>query len=318
MLESFQFSLNSTMPVFLLMVLGGCLKKIGLIDDHFASVSDKFVFRGTLPVLLFLDIAGTDIRHNFNVKYIGFCVVVTLVTIAVVWTGTKLLIRDKSLTGEFVQCSYRSSAAILGTAFIQNIYGTSGSAPLMILGSVPLYNIFAVLILCLESPSLAGADLKKRMKNAFVGILTNPIIIGILLGLLASLVNLQLPAILNKTMSTFSGLTSPLALISIGATFKGSKAIQKIRPTIAASLIKTVCIAAVFLPFAVRLGFRNEQLVALLIMMGSPATPTAYIMAKNMGHEGVLSSSVIALTTLLSSVTLTFWIFLLRYLGYLI
>ena len=71
------------------------------------------------------------------------------------------------------------------------------------------------------------------------------------------------------------------------------------------------------LPCAVALGFRDEELIALLIMLGSPTTPSAYVMSKNMGHEGVLTSSCIALTTLLSALTLTGWIFLLRSGGYL-
>lgn len=45
--------------------------------------------------------------------------------------------------------------------------------------------------------------------------------------------------------------------------------------------------------------------------------PSSYVMAKNMGHEGVLTSSCIATTTLLSALTLTGWIFLLRSGGYL-
>ena len=95
------------------------------------------------------------------------------------------------------------------------------------------------------------------------------------------------------------------------------KAIKKLGPTLAAAFIKTVGLAAVFLPCAVALGFRNEELVALLIMLGSPTTPSAYVMSRNMGHEGVLTSSCIALTTLLSALTLTGWIFVLRSGGYL-
>ena len=52
-------------------------------------------------------------------------------------------------------------------------------------------------------------------------------------------------------------------------------------------------------------------------MLGSPTTPSVYVMSRNMGHEGVLTSSCIALTTLLSALTLTGWIFVLRSGGYL-
>ena len=72
---------------------------------------------------------------------------------------------------------------------------------------------------------------------------------------------------------------------------------------------------AVFLTLAVLLDFRDQALVALIIMLGSPSTPSCYVMAKNMNNDGVLTSSVIVATTLLSAFTLTFWIFLARWLG---
>ena len=85
---------------------------------------------------------------------------------------------------------------------------------------------------------------------------------------------------------------SPLALVTIGAGFEGKKAIAKIKPSLAASMIKLMVLPAIFLPIAVKLGFRDQALVALVIMLGSPTTPSSYIMAKNMGHEGNLSAYI--------------------------
>ena len=63
-----------------------------------------------------------------------------------------LLWKDRVIRGEFIHASYRSSAALLGIAFIQNIYGDAGLAPLMIIGSVPLYNMMAVVVLSFFQP----------------------------------------------------------------------------------------------------------------------------------------------------------------------
>ena len=71
----------------------------------------------------------------------------------------------------------------------------------------------------------------------------------------------------------------------------------------------------IFFPFAITFGFRGSELVAILIMLGSPTTVTCYIMAKNMGNDEVLSSSIVVMATLLSSVTLTGWIFVLKVMG---
>ena len=83
----------------------------------------------------------------------------------------------------------------------------------------------------------------------------------------------------------------------------------------AAAFLKLVGFAAMFLPAAISFGFRREELVAILIMLGSATTVSSYVMAKNMGHEGILSSSTVMLTTLFSAFTVTGWLYLLRSMG---
>lgn len=312
-MEDLIFSLNATLPVFLLMVAGGVLGRLGFLPAAFCKAADRLTFTVTLPVMLFLDMAGLDIRRDFEPKFVLFCAGATLAGILATWALARVLMRDKAVVGEFVQAAYRSSAAILGVAFIQNIYGSSGMAPLMILGSVPLFNIFAVLILMIESPQ----HQTPRPARVLRGVLTNPILLGIVAGTVFSLLPVQMPAIAEKTLTSLSSLTTPLALLSIGAGFKGASAIRRAGPTLAAAFIKTVGLSLVFIPCAVALGFRQQELVALLIMLGSPTTPSAYVMARNMGHEGVLTASAVALTTLLSALTLTGWIFVLRSGGWL-
>ena len=117
-MNNFLFSLNATVPVFAVIVLGHFFKRIGLIDEHFAGVANKFVFKACLPCLVFQDLADTNIRKNFDFQYVGFCFIATLTSILVIWFLAKKFMRDKSMVGAFVQGSYRSSAAILGIAFI--------------------------------------------------------------------------------------------------------------------------------------------------------------------------------------------------------
>lgn len=312
-MDSLIYSLNATIPVFLVIVVGYILKRIGMFNDSFVKCTNKFNFTVTLPVLLFVDLSTTDIIGDFDLSYVLFCAVTTTVVFCGLWIGARLILKDKSLIGEFVQAGYRSSAAILGVAFIQNIYGDSGMAPVMIIGCVPLFNIFAVLVLTFEGEKSGnGAE---HIKKSIINIIKNPIIIAIALGVIASLIKIDFPEIIDKTLSSFAKMATPLALVTIGAGFEGKKAIAKIKPSLAASMIKLMVLPAIFLPIAVKLGFRDQALVALIIMLGSPTTPSSYIMAKNMGHEGVLTSSVVVMTTLLSSVTLTLWIFVMRYFG---
>ena len=274
---------------------------------------NKFVFLVPLPALLFEDLATVDFAEVWDMKFVLFCFCATLVSIAAA-AAVSFLWKDRTIQGEFIQASYRSSAALLGIAFIQNIYGNAGMAPLMIIGSVPLYNVMAVVVLSFFQPERKKLD-RQVWIDTLKGIVTNPIILGIVAGLLWSALRLPMPPILEKTVSNIGAVATPMGLMAMGAAFDIRKAFGKARPAIAASVMKLVGFAAVFLPLAVWLGFRREQLVAILIMLGSATTVSCYVMARNMGHEGVLTSSTVMLTTMCSAFTVTGWLYILRSLG---
>lgn len=315
-MENFIYSINVTMPIFLVMVIGYILKQIGMLNDNFVTVANKFNFKVTLPFMLFKDIAGVDIKAVFDIKYVLFCAIVSTICFWVVWGTAKLLVRDKTLRGAFVQSSFRGSAAVMGLAFIQNIYGSSAMGPLMIVSAVPLYNIFSVIVLTFEANDSTGIDKKAKIRQAGINICKNPIILSILAGLIVGLLGIQVPTLVNKTVSSVAQMATPLALITIGAGFEGRKALAKIAPTMAASMIKLVLQPLVFLPVAAWMGFSGEKMIAILIMLASPTTPSCYIMAKSMNNDEVLTASVIVTTTLMAAFTLTGWIFLLKTLGY--
>lgn len=315
-MENFIYSINVTMPIFLVMVIGYILKQIGMLNDNFVTVANKFNFKVTLPFMLFKDIAGVDIKAVFDIKYVLFCAIVSTICFWVVWGTAKLLVRDKTIRGAFVQSSFRGSAAVMGLAFIQNIYGSSAMGPLMIVSAVPLYNIFSVIVLTFEANDSTGIDKKAKIRQAGINICKNPIILSILAGLIVGLLGIRFPTLVNKTVSNVAQMATPLALITIGAGFEGRKALAKIAPTMAASMIKLVLQPLVFLPVAAWMGFSGEKMIAILIMLASPTTPSCYIMAKSMNNDEVLTASVIVTTTLMAAFTLTGWIFLLKTLGY--
>ena len=312
-MENLIFSLNATIPIFLMMLLGMLFRKLGWMDEVFAAKMNKFVFLVPLPVLLFEQLATVDFSEVWDIKFILFCFVVTAISITIS-TLISLLWKDRSIKGEFIQATYRSSAALLGIAFIQNIYGTAGMAPLMIIGSVPLYNIMAVVVLSVFKPGNNSFD-KALVKKTLKGIATNPIIIGIVAGFVWSALKLPMPLILHKTVSSIGATATPMGLMSMGATFEMKKATSKMKPTLVAVFMKLIGFCAVFLPVAAVLGFRNEELIAILVMLGSATTVSCFVMARNMGHEGTLSSGVIMMTTLLSAFTLTMWLDVLRSFG---
>ena len=329
-MDNFIFSLNATIPVFLVILLGYILKKLHLINDEFVNVTNKYVFKVALPVMLFKDIAFTDITSNINGSFIAFCIVITFVMFLLTWFLTYLILKDKTMVGAFTQASVRSSAAILGVAFVENICGNAGMAPLMIASAVPFFNVLSVIILVFsadmgKNPDSSDSSLtdhkqptgkrdhiKKEIRKAVKGVLTNPIILGIVAGLIFVNLGIDMPAIPMKTISYISATATPMALIAIGGGFDLKVALTRLKPAVVASLIKLIALPALFIPIAVKLGFAGSELVAILVMLASPTTVTCYIMAKAMKNDEVLTSNVVVITTLLSSATLTLWVYILK------
>ena len=315
MLDNLIFSLNATLPIFLMMVVGYILKKINWVDEKTTATMNKLVFKVFLPALLFMDLAKQDFISMWDNSFVLFCAIVTVISIVISYFLS--LIGSYEDRGEFIQASFRSAAATLGIAFMTNIYDNVAMVALMIIGSVPIYNVIAVVVLCIFAPRDTNkTSIKSLLKKTLKNVITNPIILSILAGLLWSLFSFPQPVIFTKSVQYLGNVASPLALITLGASFEFGDLREKIKPIIAININKLFLFCILFLPLAVYLGYRDEKLVAALIMLGSATTSSSFIMAKNMGHRGVISSSAVMTTTLFSSFTLSLWLFILRTLGY--
>ncbi|MBE6682318.1 MAG: AEC family transporter [Ruminococcaceae bacterium] len=312
MLDSFVFSLNATLPVFLVIVVGKILNKCGLFTKEFAFLTDKFVFKAALPVLLFKDISEMDFRQDFDVKFVLFCVSVSFVMFLGVWGLSYLFLKDKAAVGAFSQGAARGSAAILGIALATNIYGSSGYAPLMVLAAVPVFNVMSVIILELSRKNGNG---RVNVASILKGIITNPIILGIIAGVPFSLFDISLPTFAAATVDSVAKTATPMALLSVGAAFSFGEAKKKLTPSLVASFVKLFALPLVFLPLAIAFGFRDSALVSIFILLGSPTTVTSYVMAKNMDNDGVLASNIVMLATLFSALSITLWVFVLKQLS---
>ena len=315
-IENLRFSLNATVPVFLMMVFGYFSKKVGLLDDHTTAKLNKFVFRTLLPALLFMDLSTADFKAVWDGRFVLFCMIVTFISVSVACLYS-LLHKDRYERGEIIQAAYRSSAAILGIAFVKNIYGEATMAALMIVGTVPLYNIIAVVTLSLTSPDRENQKGGRQLfLSTLKGIVTNPIILGIIVGILWSVIGIPQPVILQKSVTYLGNMATPLSLIALGASFKAEEAMDKLPVTLGIVFIKLVLFCAIFLPVAVHFGFRGEKLIAILVMLGSATTGSCFVMAKNFGHKGSITALAVMMATLGSAFTLTGWLFVLKTLNY--
>lgn len=174
--------------------------------------------------MLFRDLSTVDIQDVFDVKFVLFCAIATSICFWGVWGLAKIFMKDRTMIGAFTQASFRSSAAVMGLAFIQNIYGSATMGSLMIIGAVPLYNIYSVIVLTFEGNTPETERDAGKIRQAGINILKNPIIIGIVLVLIVALFHNPMPTLVNKTVDSIAQMATPLALVALGAGFEGRKA----------------------------------------------------------------------------------------------
>ncbi len=313
MKENFLFSLNTVLPLLLLVLLGYVLKRSRLLPDAFYSASEKMVFKIALPCNLFMNVYNADAKTTFSAPLIVFCVIGTLVTFLLPCIIAPLFIKSNPSRGAFIQGVFRTNFAIIGLPIAQRLFPTNGAA---VVSSVmpfviPLFNVLAVIILTVFAPAEKKLSPKEILKRAVKGILTNPLIISIAIALPFMITGLRLPSPITATTSYLSGTVTPLAMICLGASM--DKGIEKRKATLAftAAFIKVAVSPALLLTAAILLGFRNVELGTVLILFGGPMAVTGYIMAKNMDSDHELSGQILLMSTVLCSITLFIAIYLL-------
>ncbi len=317
MLKDILFCINSILPLFLIIALGYILKRAKFLTDGFINVADKLVFKCALPAMIFANIAFTDFTKEFKGD-------LTIFTAAGIFTVFILLlvtvtpaIKRRDVRGAVIQGVFRSNFAILGVPLATNLFGAAGgtAAAIMVSFVIPIYNVLAVIILALNMPS----DSRKSGLSVFLGIIksiiTNPLIIAVALAIPFSLGLVTLPEVLTKSINYLSELSTPLALISLGASFRFSDIKGNIGYSLLAVVLKIVVLPAAFCTIAALMGFRGTELGIILIVFGTPTAVSSYIMAKQMKSNSVISSQIIVLSTLLCCVTLIVGSFILKTLG---
>lgn len=306
MLEQFTFALNVTTPILILLILGITFRRSGFIDSHFINIANSFVFNVTLPCLLFFSIAKTPLTQATNIPLFLFGVLFTLTSALLFWL-LSLMVIEKNKRGVFIQGAFRGNLGIIGIALTLNAYGSE------ILAVASLY---MALIAILDNP-LSILILKPTGQKPYTSILTNPIIIAVVLGLIFSGLQVSIPNFISQSGQYLAQMTLPLALICIGGSLYWHNFQTHHQEVIWATLCKLLFMPLVGTLLAIKFGFRDQELGLIYLMLSSPTAVSSYIMAKKLTQHGTIAAEIIALTTASSSVIITLGLVLLKAFAYL-
>jgi predicted permease len=317
MVNNLIYSVNAILPIVLLVALGWILKKAGKITDAFTEVADWLVFKVGLPVMLFLEVAESSLEDNQDGKLILFLVIAVTTSFTLMSFISLFIVRDPKMRGAFIQGSCRSNFAILGVPLAQNMFGEVGGSvialtmPFVIL----MFNSYSVIVLSVFSGSREHKFGLDTLKNILKSIVTNPLIIGVVLGLPFMIWKIPLVTAASKTLHYLSGLTTPLALMSLGANFRSESLKGRAGYAVLGAMNRTLIIPAAAVTAAALCGLRGPALGVVLICFGAPTAVSSYIMAKKMDNDHELAAQILLLSTAVCVFTIFIGIFILKSLG---
>ena len=307
-MEELLFAANTVLPLLILMSLGLLCRKVGLLNDGLVSGINQLIFKVFLPVNLCYNVLTTPYDTEisgtaFLLIPLGLVALFGVLTIVV-----PLVEKDKKKVGVIIQGIGRSNYAFFGIPLVAMLFpGQDTSlASLMVMATVPFYNILSVIALSI----FCGSEVK--IKKILLNILKNPLIIGSVLGYGLWLLRFQLPQFLLTSMNNLSKLATPLALFTLGGAIHFASAKAHRKQLLIGVIGKLVISPLIFLPIAVALGLRGVALAVVFVAFGAPTAVASFPMAQQMGGDGKLAAEQVALTSAFSILSTFVFVFALK------
>jgi len=315
-------SINITMPFILLALLGILMKRRGMITDNFVTRGNKVVFYFAIPATIFNHIHRADLSSVFDLRFLAFNSIWLILFFLATWWVANTFMRDKDSVSSFVNSAYRSSLSVVGP-------------PLLVLMFVDAYDpnilpkgILAVSVLLIISYATASVLFavhdeearKSGVLGIFIAIAKNPVVIGVIVGLVFNVFGWTLPIFAATTVSSLAGLVMPLAMICVGGNLAFHGFDTKFKYVLISVLVKLFVMPISGVIVAYLFGFRGSDLTIIMILNALPMAVGAYVMQAELsgGAGSYIGASVLMLTMTLSAFTLTLFIFLFRVMGFLV
>ena len=315
---------NSIAPVILTILLGYILMQKGFLNKEFVKVGNKMVFKLCLPVMLFVNVYNIESFASIQWDIVLYCVVAVVVIFAIGLVIAALTTSVPERKGVILQCTFRSNFGLIGLALVSTMAGDSAVAVAAIISTftIPVFNILSVLALSMYVGS--NTDWKKTCRDVLKKIVTNPLIIGIALGMVTLVIRELQIALLGEmafsvkrdvkflytTLNNIKGIASPFSLLVLGAEFEFSS-VKGLLKEIAAGTVSRLVLAPVIgiggVILLSNMGILScgpDVYPGLVALFGSPVAVSSAIMAGSMGNDKQLATQLVVWTSLLSIVTI--------------
>lgn len=309
-MESLLMAARVVVPMAIMIGVGVLFRIFQLADGPTMKKVDNMIFKVFMPMVSFYNIYKTDFTRFENIGYILYGVSALMVLFFGAMFLVPKFVKPGPTAASYGQAIFRSNYLIFGAAVAESIYGAGNFGIITLLGSVavPLFNAQAAVLL--ETARHGSASARKLI----LAIAKNPTVLATAAGLAINFCHITLPDLALEVVQDLAGLTTPLSFLSIGVTLSVGKVTRKAY-LLSATALRLVILPAVFVMLGVLLGFRGQELCALMILFAAPTAVSSYPMAVAMDADGEFAAQMVAYTTVFCLPTIFLWTLLLNSMG---
>ena len=311
-MDSLLVALNAVIPFLCYISFGYIVKVKGVVKENFLQQLNQMVFRLFYPCMTFYNIYKADadsLPRPLLLIFVGGSIILLEILLVLI---VPRIIPENPKRGVIIQGVFRSNFVLFGLPLTVSVFGDSAAsvAAMVVTVVVTIYNTTSVVIL--EMFNTSG---KLNIKNVALNVIKNPLLQGAITGLVLFLLQIHLPECIVTPIAAFADMTSPLALFILGGTLHVNEIGHNLKYLVPTLSFKLAVLPAIMLVIGHALGLRGLELFLLIAVYGTPVAAASYPMAQNMGGDGELAGQLVVISTVVSVVTLFFWIFFLRSIG---
>ena len=311
-MENLVLSFHAVAPMFLIILTGFAMRAFHIVGDTTVSQMNKLLMRSMVPVMMFQNIRTSDTSSIVLPSLLIFAVLTVIGMYAFSFLVGVTIEKANTRRSVVIQALYRGNVMAMAVPLMQSLFGEAGQGALMVCLAVvvPMFNVLAVFTLELFQSG------KPNLPAILKGVATNGIILGCLAGTVFYLFQIPLPYVVEHACEQLSGATTPLILLLLGASFRVQAVRRDLRILLICTAGRLILVPAVVIAAAAALGFRGVELVCAMSISACPVAVMSYTMAEQAGADKDLAAECIVFTSMFSCLTLFFWIFFLKQMGW--
>ena len=292
-------------PVFILIIIGNILRRIGVPDASFWDVNDKLVYWVLIPALLFHEISQINLTLSMLYSY-GAVILsgLAVVTILAIFLG-KFLGYFPEIWTSILQGAARHNAFI-ALAIAGSLYGDEGLAigAVFMLLYVPSINIIVISIMVSSLHQPGKVSSKKSLLNIFLELIKNPFILAMVAGLIFSSIDSEKLIIIDETSGLLGAAALPIMLLTIGAKIKVRELSLTITPILISNFLKLIIFPLIAYFVANNVGLSQIEIIVAVIFASVPTAASSHALAKQYGGDVQLMTSIVTTQVALSFITI--------------